>query len=147
MFASAAYKSYSDVYETASRAGKSGQFADDRLFAQVSGGLESGIKAGGGFASAAGHGPFSSSYKSPDGPFGNIQLSFQGQYADIDIDIGNLKARNPAAALIGGVVHTGEVVWNLISGTTTDQNIVRKILIADPKVGITPSPDGKFNRK
>ena len=129
------------------RPGKSGQIADDRIFADVSGGLEGEIKAASGFASAPGHGHFSSGYKSTDGPLGNIQISFQGTYADVDIDIGNIKASNPLAAIVGGIVHAGEVLQNSIFRTTTNQDVVRKILIANPKVGITPGPDSQFNRK
>ncbi|MCZ2154451.1 MAG: hypothetical protein LC114_11225 [Bryobacterales bacterium] len=81
-----------------------------------------------GFASVPGHGPFSNSFKSTDGPLGNIQISFQGTYADIDIDIGNLKASNPGAAILGGIVHAGEVLQNSIFRTTTNQDVVRRIL-------------------
>lgn len=128
------------------RKGKEGTIANDRIFANVSGSLEGAIKGAGNFASAPGHGPFSSSYKSTDGPLGNIQFSFQGTHADIDIDIGNMKAKG-MGAIVGGIVHTGEVIQNGLFGTTTNQDVVRKILLANPKVGITPSTDARFNRK
>lgn len=67
-------------------------------------------------------------------------------YADIDIDIGNMKAKG-MGAILGGIMHTGELIQNGLFGTTANQDVVRKILLADPTVGIAPSTDTRFNRK
>jgi hypothetical protein len=96
---------------------------------------------------AGDHKPFNAiSFKNTDTTLGNIQFSFSESRrgADIDIDIGNIESGDIA----GPLIHTGEVLINKVFGTKTDQDIVRKILIRDPKVQtITPSPDPKFNRK
>jgi len=64
--------------------------------------------------------------------------------ADIDIDIGNMKSGDVA----GPVVHAVEVGINKIFDKRTNQDRVRRLLLADPKVQtITPSPDAKFNRR
>ena len=63
--------------------------------------------------------------------------------ADIHIDLGNMSARNSMAPLI----HIGEVLQKKITNTKTSQDAVREILMANPGVMTTPSPDPKWNRK
>ncbi len=68
---------------------------------------------------------------------------FDFRYHSIDIDLGNWASPNP----IGKLIHIGEVLQHKITGTTTSQDAVRKILMANPTVMITPSPDPKWNRR
>ncbi len=75
------------------------------------------------------------SYKSKDVK-GNIQFSFGQSRTGVDID----------HDLYQDWRHAGEVLWNHLTNTKTDQDAVRRLLIARPEVGITPSPDPKFNR-
>ncbi|MFN9428816.1 MAG: RHS repeat domain-containing protein [Acidobacteriota bacterium] len=76
------------------------------------------------------------SFKSRN-PQGNIQFSFNATrtVADIDHD------------LCVGACHVAEATFNTLFSQKTDQNKVRELLIKMPGVGITPSPDPKFNRK
>jgi RHS repeat-associated protein len=93
------------------------------------------------------HKPFDAiSYKSNDTTLGNVQISLNASKAgaDIDMDIGNIKSGDVA----GPVVHTVEVMIHKLFGVQTNQDTIRRILLADPKVQtITPSPDPKFNRR
>jgi RHS repeat-associated protein len=123
-------------------------FAPDRIFANVSSGLLTGIQENSQFTGvdAGMHGEYSaSSFKDWNLPLGNIQFSFDksGTKADIDIDIGNV-----TNGLFGAIVHAGEVIQNKAFGTTTNQDTIRKLLVRNPNVQtITPSPDPKWNRK
>lgn len=131
---------------------KTGQFAPDRIFANVSNTLATAIQNSNEFTTvpAGLHAPFNAiSFKDTGVTFGNIQFSFNQARtgADIDIDIGNVAAKNFLGRIIGGAVHAEEVVQNGLFNTRTNQDIVRRILINNPKVQtITPSPDPKFNR-
>ena len=129
-------------------------FAPDRIFANVSSSLATGLQNSSGFTavSAGLHGDYNSlSFKDTGVMLGNIQFSFNGGNhtgADIDIDIGNIAAKNPFAKMVGALVHAEEVVQNSVFGTKTNQDTVRNLLINNPKVQtITPSPDPKWNRK
>lgn len=96
--------------------------------------------------SAGDHAPYNAvSYKNRADVQGNIQFSFNESRrgADIDIDLGNMASKKP----LGPLIHIGEVLQNKITNTTTSQDAVRKILMANPSVMITPSPDPKWNRK
>ena len=75
------------------------------------------------------------SYKSKDNEL-NVQFSFgQGmKAADIDQD------------LYQDWRHGWEVISNHATNTTTDQDTVRKMMIARPEIGITPSTDQNWNR-
>ncbi len=120
----------------------------DRLYANVSQGLAGALAGSSAFASvsAGDHAPYNAaSYKNVADVRGNIQFSFNESRrgADIDIDLGNMSSRNP----MGPLIHIGEVLQNKITNTTTSQDAVRKILMANPSVMITPSPDPKWNRK
>ena len=125
----------------------------DRIIANVKSELGSFLKTSDQFASApAGdHSPYDAvSYKDKRPTLGNVQFSLnkEGNGADIDMDIGNMNSGD----LAGPVVHFGEVVFNKTIGKIfdlqTDQNVIRRILLADPKVlAITPSTDPKFNRR
>jgi hypothetical protein len=95
------------------------------------------------------HGEYRDSFKSKNGYRGNIQISFAGKNrAEIDHDLFN----KPILHFFGEVIpnHAAKAI-NKIFGTnipeTTNQDDVRRMLMADPKVGITPSPDPKFNRR
>jgi RHS repeat-associated protein len=128
------------------------KFDVDRIFANVSDTLATSLQNSKDFttASAGLHGDFNGiSFKDTGVTFGNIQFSFNQArtVADIDIDIGNIKARNPFARILGGIVHTEEVVQNGVFGTKTNQDTVRRLLIHNPKIQtITPSKDPRFNR-
>jgi len=75
------------------------------------------------------------SYKSKENEL-NVQFSFgQGMKAtDIDQD------------LYQDWRHAWEVISNHATNTTTNQDTVRKMMIARPEIGITPSTDPKWNR-
>jgi hypothetical protein len=92
-----------------------------------------------GEASAGLHAPFNDlSYKSNDYPQGNIQFSFNKDRTGVDVD---------HDLFVPGLRHFfEEVVVNSVTGSKTDQDAVRRMLIQNPKIGITPSPDPKFNR-
>ena len=45
------------------------------------------------------------------------------------------------------LIHIGEVLQKKITNTKTSQDAVREILMANPGVMTTPSPDPKWNRK
>jgi len=129
-------------------------FAPDRIFANVSPSLATGLQNSSGFTAvnAGLHGDYNAlSFKDTGVMLGNIQFSFNGgnhTRADIDIDIGNIAAKNPFAKIVGALVHAEEVVQNSVFGTKTNQDTVRNLLINNPKVQtITPSPDSKWNRK
>lgn len=76
---------------------------------------------------------------------GNIQFSFNGAKtgADIDIDLYNWVSSNP----LGKIGHAWEALSNKATNTFTNQDSVRRILLANPKVGITPSTSPDWNRK
>gem|GEM_PF-1222990 len=82
------------------------------------------------------------SYKSKDTE-GNIQFSFAppktagGAPGAVDID----------HDLYRNWRHGLEVLWNLGTGSKTDQDQIRRILIRKLEVTITPSPDPRWNRK
>ena len=121
----------------------------DRLYADVNPGLAGALASSPQFSPASAgsdHAPYDSiSFKNRGDLQGNIQFSFNksGTGADIDIDLGNWVSSNP----IGKIIHIGEYLQNKITGTTTSQDAVRKILMRNPGVMITPSPDPKWNRK
>jgi len=75
------------------------------------------------------------SYKSKENEL-NVQFSFgQGmKAADIDQD------------LYQDWRHAWEVISSHATNTTTNQDTVRKMMIARPEIGITPSTDPKWNR-
>ena len=116
----------------------------DRIFANVGTGLadelsrdarfgtaSAGMHAGGGFSAL--------SFKSTDYPQGNIQFSFNESHAGVDIDH-DLYAP--------GLAHLfGEVLVNHATGGLTNQDSVRQMLMKNPKIGLTPSPDPKWNRR
>ena len=99
------------------------------------------------------HGEYSTSFKSNKNFMrpGNLQLSFATDGTSFDIDIDLFK--NPVLHFFGEVVpnHSAGAI-NKIFRTdlpaTTNQDTVRRMLIANPNIGITPSPDPnpKFNR-
>jgi RHS repeat-associated protein len=76
-----------------------------------------------------------SSYKSKENEL-NVQFSFGpgAKVADIDQD------------LYQDWRHGWEVISNHATGTTTNQDTVRKMMIARPEIGITPSTDQNWNR-
>jgi RHS repeat-associated protein len=121
----------------------------DRLHANVSSGLAGALAGSSAFKSVSAgddHAPFNAiSYKNVADVRGNIQFSFNESRrgADIDIDLGNMASKNP----LGPLIHIGEVLQNKITNTKTSQDAVRNILMANPSVMITPSPDPKWNRK
>ena len=103
-------------------------------------------------ADASLHGKYSISFKSNEKFMkqGNLQISFtpDGTMFDADID----QFRNPFLHGLGEVLpnHIMRGI-NRVFGTnlpdTTNQDAVRKMLILNPNIGITPSPEQKYNRK
>ena len=78
------------------------------------------------------------SFKSTDYPKGNIQFSFNASHTGADIDHDLFQP---------GIGHFfGEVIVNHMTGGLTNQDSVRQMLVLNPKIGITPSPDPKWNR-
>jgi len=121
--------------------------AGDRIYANVSSSLFSSLQSSGNFEMVPAHGaPYNgTSFKDNDRMLGNIQFTFNRSKTgtDIDIDIGNIKN-----GLAGALIHSGEVLQNKITGSLTNQDTIRKLLVRDPKVQtITPSTDPKWNRK
>jgi RHS repeat-associated protein len=115
----------------------------DRLYAITSPGLADALESSPQFTSvsAGDHAPYNAvSYKNTGDVRGNIQISFdKGRTgADVDIDLGNWASPNP----LGKLIHIGEVLQNKITGTHTNQDKVREILMRNPAVAITPSTDG-----
>ena len=116
----------------------------DRIFASVGSGLADELSRDSRFGTAlAGmhtEGGFSAlSFKFTDYPQGNIQFSFNGSSTGVDIDH-DLYAP--------GVAHLfGEVFVNHATGGLTNQYSVRQMLMKNPKIGLTPSPDPKWNRQ
>ena len=117
----------------------------DRIKAEISSTVYESISGGNYFASVSGalHPGFDfASFKSNDVK-GNIQFSFappstaggRPGAADIDHDIYN------------DWRHAFEVMRNHATGTKTNQDTIRQILLKRPEVGITPSTDPKWNRK
>lgn len=127
-------------------------FGKDRIISTVSSDLQAHLKNSDQFKTvpAGDHKPFNAvSYKDTGPTFGNVQFSLNKDWngADIDMDIGNIVSGD----LAGPVVHGFEVLYNKTIGKLfdrkTNQNTVRRILLADPSVQtITPSPDAKYNR-
>ena len=115
-------------------------FQDDRVFANVDPSLAQNISKDSNFKEVfflkSQHPGTDISFKSREKE-GSIQFSFNAgrTVADIDHDLKN--------TFFG---HLAEARENTVTGTKTDQDLVRRLLIANPKVGITPSPDPKFNR-
>ncbi len=124
------------------------QLASDRIFASVSPGLWGNVQGSDQFTpvSAGMHGVYNaSSFKDWGVTLGNVQFSFNKARSgtDIDIDIGNI-----TNGLAGAAAHGVEVFVNKVFGTTTSQDVVRKLLIHNPNVQtITPSPVSKWNRQ
>jgi RHS repeat-associated protein len=123
----------------------------DRIYTNVDSSFYDKVKGSDNFKPANGslHGEYRDSFKSKNGYRGNIQISFAGKNrAEIDHDLFN----KPILHFFGEVIpnHAAKAI-NKIFGTnipeTTNQDDVRRMLMADPKVGITPSPDPKFNRR
>ena len=114
-------------------------FQEDRVFANVNTSLAENIAKDSRFGEVgfikSQHPGTVISFKSDDAK-GNIQFSFDKSrtVADIDHD------------LCKGLCHVFEAARNHATNSRTDQDEVRRILVANPKVGITPSPDPKFNR-
>ena len=90
---------------------------------------------------------------------GGLEMSFDGQpagFVKADIDIGNFAAGG-LKGVFGGAVHLGELFVNDAVGfiveklggkrPATDQDTIRNILVSDPEVRITPSPNSSFNRR
>ena len=97
------------------------------------------------------HGKYSVSFKSNEKFMkqGNLQISFtpDGTMFDADMDM----FRNPFMHALGEVVPNHIMrginrIFNTNLPDTTNQDAVRKMLILNPNIGITPSPDTKFNR-
>ncbi len=132
---------------------QSGEGSVSRSFAKFNtdAGLKGSLLATGGFSEQFGQG----NLRSTGRRIGGLEVSFDAQpgldTAKIDIDIGN--PTRPA----GAIVHAGELIRNDVFGSVleffggqraaTSQDTVRRILMNDPKVMITPSRDPKFNRK
>ena len=77
--------------------------------------------------------------KSNDYPQGNIQFSFNGAHTGVDVD---------HDLHMPGLSHLfGEVMVNHMTGGLTNQDSVRQMLVKNPKIGLTPSPDPNWNRK
>lgn len=114
---------------------------EDRIIANVEVGLADEISKDSRFATApAGdHAPYNSiSYKSTDYPQGNIQFSFNSSHNGLDLDHDLFKP---------GVTHVfAEYLYNHVTNSRTSQDSVRKMLMRNPRVGLTPSPDPKWNR-
>ena len=114
-------------------------FQEDRVFANVNTSLAENVAKDSRFGEVdfikSQHPGTDISYKSDDAK-GNIQFSFDRSrtVADIDHD------------LCKGICHIFEAAGNHLTGSFTNQDEVRRILIANPKVGITPSTDPKFDR-
>ena len=117
------------------------EFRLDRIIVSANAGLAGELANDSRFSTApAGqHKPFNDlSYKSNDYPQGNIQFSFNKDRTGVDID---------HDLFAPGARHVLEEVFvNYLTGSKTDQDAVRKMLLQNPKIGITPSPDPKFNR-
>jgi RHS repeat-associated protein len=115
-------------------------FQEDRVFANVNPALAESISKDPNFKEVfffkSQHPGTDISFKSKEAE-GSIQFSFNKArtVADIDHDLKNTF-----------FAHLLEATRNTVTGTKTDQDQVRRLLIANPKVGITPSPDPKFNR-
>ncbi len=124
---------------------------DDRVFANVvNGQLAESLGGSNGFKTVPGHEGYNHvSYKDTGVMFGNIQLSFDKHLTgvDIDMDIGNIAARNPFKWFIGAVTHAGEYISNKVFNTSTNQNHIRRLLMGRPSIQtLTPSRDPRFNR-
>ena len=110
----------------------------DRIKGTVDPSLGNLIKSDDRFHSASGAlhpGYDESSFKSKDNEL-NVQFSFGPgmKAADIDQD------------LYQDWRHAWEVISNHATNTTTSQDTVRKMMIARPEIGITPSTDQNWNR-
>lgn len=115
-----------------------GSFENDRIKATVDGSLAGKVAGDDRFQSVSGSlhpGYDAASYKSKDAE-GNIQFSFSQSRTGVDID----------HDLYQDWRHAFEVLSNHMTGGKTDQDAVRKLLVARPEVGITPSPDPKWNK-
>lgn len=127
------------------------KFGPDRIVANVGDSLAGTLQGSSQFKTVPGHEGFDAvSFKDTGVTFGNVQLSFNQSRtsAEIDIDIGNIAAKNPFGAILGAIVHTAEVVQNKLFETKTNQDTVRNILVSQPRIAtITPSRDPKFNRR
>ena len=98
------------------------------------------------------HGEYSNSFKSNNnfmGP-GNLQISFasDGMSFDIDIDLFKNSFLHGLGEVVPNHVMRGiNSIFRTSLPETTNQDAVRRMLIANPSIGITPSPDSNFNRK
>jgi len=119
-------------------------FADTRLMVEISNSPLFGKVSG------SLHKGYPNSFKSnKDFMFpGNLQFSFSkdGTLVDIDIDL----FRNSGLHLFGEVIpnHIADVI-NKVFKTglpdKTNQDAVRRMLLANPQIGLTRSPDPNFN--
>ena len=127
---------------------------DDRTYGNAITRLMSEVSISPLFDSASGilHGEFSNSFKTNRSFMsqGNLQISFatDGSF-DVDHDL----FKNPILHFLGEVIpnHTAKGI-NEFFGVkllpeTTNQDSVRRMLLANPNIGITPSTDPKFNRR
>ena len=124
---------------------------NDRVFANVvNGQLAESLGGSDEFRTVRGHEGYNHvSYKDTGVMLGNIQLGFNRSLTgvEIDLDIGNVAARNPFKLFIGAAVHGFEVFSNKAFGTRTNQDTIRRLLIGRPSIQtLTPSPDPGFNR-
>jgi hypothetical protein len=116
----------------------------DRIFANVSSGLADELSHDSHFGTVSaslhaegGYGALS--FKSNDYPQGNIQFSFNGAHTGVDVD---------HDLHMPGLSHLfGEVMVNHMTGGLTNQDSVRQMLMKNPNIGLTPSPDPNWNRK
>ncbi|MCX6620776.1 MAG: RHS repeat-associated core domain-containing protein, partial [Acidobacteria bacterium] len=128
----------SDGTTALSKVGSLTAIETDRIKGSVDSSLGSLIQSDDRFHSASGalHPGFdTASFKSKDVEL-NVQFSFGPgmKVADIDQD------------LYQDWRHGWEVVSNHATFTTTSQDTVRKMMIARPEIGLTPSTDSKWNR-
>jgi len=116
-------------------------------------GLKDSLLATGGFGEPLGPGNLRATQRT----IGGLELSFDAHPGlntmKGDVDIGNF-----ANGVIGGAVHVfGELLVNDVAGraveffggkrNATNQNQVRRILLRDKRVRVTPSTDPRFNRR
>ena len=126
---------------------------EDRILGIADGTFLDGISNNSLFNKANGslHGEFSNSFKSNKSLMsqGNIQMSFaKDESFDADHDL----FKNPILHFLGEVIPNHSMgAINKVFGTNlpakTNQDSVRRMLMANPNIGITPSTESKFNRR